>query len=485
MKYLKITFIIFYCFGCYPFFAQDTVSLRKISRAVIETAGINIGIGAFNRFIARSDFAYIDFNTMNRNLRLKFVWDNDLFTTNLFGHPYHGGLYFNAARSNGMSFCKSIPYSVAGSLMWEYLMENEPPSLNDLISTPAGGLAIGEITFRISNLLIDNRATGFDRFRRELLAGIISPIHGLNRIVTGDAWKIRNHKTELPTDIPFMFHITAGHRILVDVMDSKIFDNDMAVDLGLDYGCLFSDDNEKPYDAFVSQAVFDLFSGQPVIGKFNVIGQLWGENIHLKNERINANWGIFQHFYYHDANMSSKKNGTKSHRIAETAALGIGGQLKTVSKKNTVSIFSAYINAVLLGGFSTDYYNVIERDYNMGSGFSVKINTQLHLGTKATFALGMANYRLFAWKGYAPEKDLLHLTHDELLKLNVQGDRGNVLFIVGNLNFKYCLKKHYLISIETVCSLNNSLYKHYPNAKYRILESKLGLGYMFGRDKKR
>jgi hypothetical protein len=480
MKNLKISFVIFYCFGCYPLFAQsDTVSFRKISRAVIETAGINIGIGAFNRFITRADFAYIDFHTMNRNLRHKFVWDNDMFTTNLFGHPYHGGLYFNAARSNGMSFCKSIPYSVAGSLMWEYLMENEPPSLNDFISTPAGGLAVGEITFRISGLLIDNRTTGFARFYRELLAGIISPIHGLNRIVTGDAWKIRNVKSELPTDIPFNFHITAGRRILIDVVNRKVFDNNMSVDFGLDYGCLFSDDNEKPYDVFVSQAAFNLFSGQPVIGKFNIIGQLWGENIHLKNERINAHWGIFQHFYYHDSNMLRKENNAKSHRIAETAAFGIGSQLKTVSKKNTVSIFSAYLNAVLLGGFGTDYYHVIERDYNMGSGFSVKINTQLQFGTKATLAVGMANYRLFAWKGYSPETDLSHLTHDEQLNLNVQGDRGNVLLLVGNLNFKYCLRKHYLISIETVYSLNNSLYKHFPNTKYQIMESKFGLGYMF------
>jgi hypothetical protein len=41
--------------------------------------------------------------------------------------------------------------------MWEYLMENEWPSINDFITTPIGGVCLGEITFRLSgkeNLLI-------------------------------------------------------------------------------------------------------------------------------------------------------------------------------------------------------------------------------------------------------------------------------------------------------------------------------------------
>jgi hypothetical protein len=109
--------------------------------------------------VKRADFAKINFWTMGNNLSHGFVWNNDQFSTNLLGHPYHGGLYFNAARINGVNFWQSVPYTVAGSLMWEYLMENEPPSINDFIATPIGGMALGEMTFRLSGLLIDNRAT--------------------------------------------------------------------------------------------------------------------------------------------------------------------------------------------------------------------------------------------------------------------------------------------------------------------------------------
>lgn len=31
-----------------------------------------------------------------------------------------------------------------------------------------------------------------------------------------------------------------------------------------------------------------------------------------------------------------------------------------------------FLSGILLGGTKSDYYNVIDRDYNMGSGFSVK-----------------------------------------------------------------------------------------------------------------
>ena len=31
-----------------------------------------------------------------------------------------------------------------------------------------------------------------------------------------------------------------------------------------------------------------------------------------------------------------------------------------------------FLSGILLGGTKSDFFNVIERDYNMGSGFSVK-----------------------------------------------------------------------------------------------------------------
>ena len=86
------------------------------------------------------------------------MWDNDKFSTNLFAHPYHGNLYYNSARGNGLSFWQSAPYALGGSLMWEFMGEVEPPAINDILATTMGGICFGEISHRISHLLLNDRS---------------------------------------------------------------------------------------------------------------------------------------------------------------------------------------------------------------------------------------------------------------------------------------------------------------------------------------
>ena len=74
--------------------------------------------------------------------------------------------------------------------MWELAAENNPPAINDLIATTVGGVALGEVTSRLSRLPLDDRTRGWKRFFREFLSTAISPMRGLNRIISGDAWKV-------------------------------------------------------------------------------------------------------------------------------------------------------------------------------------------------------------------------------------------------------------------------------------------------------
>ncbi|EEC94193.1 hypothetical protein PRABACTJOHN_04446, partial [Parabacteroides johnsonii DSM 18315] len=115
-------------------------------KAALETFGLNMLVWGFDRYLVKEDWAYINGHTIKSNFKKGPVWDTDQFTTNLFSHPYHGSLYFNAARSNGMNFWQSAPFAASGSLMWEFFMENEPPSINDMLATTFGGIELGEIT---------------------------------------------------------------------------------------------------------------------------------------------------------------------------------------------------------------------------------------------------------------------------------------------------------------------------------------------------
>ena len=84
---------------------------------------------------ARPAMAFVDLtNTFKENMKTGFVWDDDNWAMNQWGHPLHGGQFFNAARTNGYDFWGSIPFTVTGSMIWELFMEAEPPSINDLIS---------------------------------------------------------------------------------------------------------------------------------------------------------------------------------------------------------------------------------------------------------------------------------------------------------------------------------------------------------------
>ena len=57
---------------------------------------------------------------------------------------------------------------------------------------------------------------------------------------------------------------------------------------------------------------------------------------------------------------------------------------------------SIHLGGILLGGCLTDYYNIIDRNYNLGSGYSVKSTTCLDFGHVGLFTLGFQHYKIFA-----------------------------------------------------------------------------------------
>ena len=152
--------------------------------------------------LTNSPWAYISTATARYNLQTGFTWDNDPFATNQASHPYHGGAYFNAARTNGFSFWESAPFVLAGSFLWEMFMENQPPSMNDLLNTTMGGIVFGEVQFRAANMIFDNTATGLQRILREAGGFVVNPVGGFNRLVHGEMWAtFQNPPDRLPSSL--------------------------------------------------------------------------------------------------------------------------------------------------------------------------------------------------------------------------------------------------------------------------------------------
>lgn len=446
-------------------------------KAALEAFAVNVGVQCFDQFVMNEEFAKISFHSIKHNIETGFVWDNDQFSTNLFAHPYHGGLYFNAARSHGMNFWESVPYSFCGSLMWETTCEIEPPAINDLMATTFGGVAIGEVTHRVSNLVFDDRLSGFPRFMREFLGTLICPIKGLNRILSGDAWRVRGkyYKYHDYQRSPISFSLSAGYRYLAD--NNTLFrgEGNPYVRFNLVYGNPFDGETTKPYDYFTLDATFGLSSNQPLITGLHLLGRLWSVPVEV-SKGTEMEFGIFQHFNYYDSQPVKDGTSLVPYRISEAASFGPGIIYRFPQVGNLTRFEQrVFLDGILLGGSLTDYYNVIDRDYNMGSGYSVKAISFMEFGKVATFQIGADYYRIFTWKGYEG-KDLA--TTDPLY-LNAQGDKGNASLLVLNARFGLALSNRLNLDFNVSNYWRDTHYSYHDDVTSKTFDMSLGLQYKF------
>ena len=220
--------------------------------ALGEVVLFNIFITTFNRVVTQSPFANISLETIGRNIVHPWVWDQDEFEMNQIGHPYQGSIYFAAGRANGFNFWQSFAFTAFGSLMWEYTMENEPPSFNDLIHTPIGGSFLGEMFHRIYLSLDD---------KYPYLSWIASPQAALNRLITGEKaprekGEIEEFSLRLSVD-----HIDSAFGFSDNAYTDQGYRNVLSGGIGFDilYGNPYVRDVKKPFECFTfsSDASFD------------------------------------------------------------------------------------------------------------------------------------------------------------------------------------------------------------------------------------
>jgi hypothetical protein len=158
-------------------------------RALLGTIAVNYTAWQWDYFAEKKEMFYITREIIGDNVSQGFEYDEDSFKTNFFAHPYHGSLYWGAARGAGLSFWESLPFPWIGSLMWEFMGETQAPSPNDFIDTSYGGTVIGEALFRLANEVLDDSVSGSERTWREIGAASLSPMYGLQRVTDARAWR--------------------------------------------------------------------------------------------------------------------------------------------------------------------------------------------------------------------------------------------------------------------------------------------------------
>jgi hypothetical protein len=162
---------------------------RSYLAAGVESLGILAGLNIGGRLL---NYSYVDvsFDSFITNASSRWVWDDDLFATNQFGHPYMGSLFYSAARANGMSVLESAAVTYVDSLVWELAFETETPSINDQLLTPVAGVLLGEVLHRWRRSILWQPNGQRPGVVRHVMAGILDPIGLFTRQTLGESWLI-------------------------------------------------------------------------------------------------------------------------------------------------------------------------------------------------------------------------------------------------------------------------------------------------------
>ncbi|MCU0414967.1 MAG: DUF3943 domain-containing protein [Ignavibacteriaceae bacterium] len=231
------------------------------------------------------NWANVSSETWWRNLSSGWEYDGDNFTTNNFAHPYHGALFFNAGRTNGYNFWESTAFSLVGSAIWEHFGETYRPSFNDWIYTGIGGANLGEIFYRLSSMVTDNRASGSERVWSEIWGTLLNPVRGFNRAISGEMGQnFDNPEWSRPEN--FLITFDGGTRSMDKDGDEKYTSKEVEglFTLNLAYGNRFK--VKKPFDFFGFE--FAIASNKPHFTTMNSTGFLFGWELEKNKHRLDV-----------------------------------------------------------------------------------------------------------------------------------------------------------------------------------------------------
>ncbi|MDE5870539.1 MAG: DUF3943 domain-containing protein [Muribaculaceae bacterium] len=441
-------------------------------RSAAEVFGMNMSLWAFDRYALQGHYAYISWETIKENFRHGFEWDNDHLNTNMFAHPYNGSLFYNAGRSNGFNYWQSELFAIGGSAMWELFMECEYPSTNDIIATPIGGAALGEVFYRASDLVLNDRATGGERIGREVAAFLLDPMRGITRIVSGQAWRKRatsGRRFGLP---PISIEASIGARMLT-MIETSGYSFGPAAEINIEYGDRFEETTKVPYDYFSFNIELQALKTQPLLSRIEIMGRLLSKEI-IDQEKVNMNIGLYQHFDFFDSDTIRQEKQselipeTVPYKLGVPASAGAGMMIRYIPDGRMSLDGFAHLNLVALAGVSTDFYRDYHRNYSWGTGFSLKAGVNWALANdKVSVKLANQLYWVRTHNNFDSRYTWMMRPNGMAVELD-GGDNGITTFDHIEASVNYRLRKNLYLSAGLDFYERHT---HYPDMRIRFYSS--------------
>lgn len=402
-------------------------SKRRFGVAVAEIAIVEFIPWAISKWITRPGWAAVGWQSWWSNIQHGWEYDGDNFLTNNFAHPYHGNLYYNTGRTNGYKFWESVPFAFSGSLLWEYFGEYYRPSFNDWLNTSISGVNLGEMTYRVSNLITDNTTRGNNRVWTEIFGALVNPVRGFNRLISGEASKV--HPNTSLYNVPVNLFVDGGMRRVVE--RGSDFTGDSVSTEGLlgfklVYGDRENPDLSTPFSRFLvwghvsngTSKLTDLFSYGLLQG-----WKLGGNNKNHQVFTVNLAYNFL------------------TNPAFEFGGPGLLAMFSLKNMLGDVNFLKTDLGAygIFMGSTPTEYfYGEDGRDYDFGPGPGVLLSTSITNGTWNYLTLGYQGFTIFTMSG-SPES--VHYLHNAVL---------NATLPINN---------YFAIGLETTVYWRNSFYK--------------------------
>ena len=330
-----------------------------------------------NRYVTEDDFAKVTEDSIKANFRTGFTYDRDSISTNQFNHPIHGSMYFSAARSNGYGFYESGAVTLLGSFLWECCAEAEPPAINDIVSTTLGGMAIGEVTYRLSSMLWAGGGDAGPPLGERIGAIVLSPIGALSRALHGEDAQLPR-KESLPSR--FRLDVDAGYLHIGGGAEDA---DRGGLAVRAQYGDPFAGEMQKPFDSFTLGIEVNAPADSP-LARIEEQGILKGWELTDANAASRYIFGLFMGYAY--VNNDAETFGTQSVSAGFLSRYRLG------------------CGFVAEGGFLADVYPMAAlktldaldaesgRDYDFVSGGGLSIAARLKKADEeiATLSYGVA-----------------------------------------------------------------------------------------------
>jgi hypothetical protein len=376
--------------------AQDRgpASRHALAIPIGETLATNLAMMEWNRYVGEAPWAEVTSASVGRNLRSGWVLDDDQFWVNQFGHPYQGTWSFTAARSAGLGFWGSAPFTFGASALWELAGETTSPSVNDQVTTTVAGIAFGEILYRFAGAL---RAEGGTW--REVVASVLAPWGAVNHRLVGTSQAI--------PEPPSRWQAFLGGASLAGAGPAGARATVPYGGLSFTYGVPGSAalELDRPFDHFVLDVDWTA-AGDPA-ATVCARGLLAGATFDAGAAR--GLWGGFLSFDFVTP---------PGYRVS-TSAVGFGGSARADVGAGLALEGDAIASAVLLGagGSVAPAAEGTPRDYRFGPGQQGLVALRVLAGDRAAAGVEVRQYLLFSADAVGGTELLVHGTASATLRL--------------------------------------------------------------------